>query len=73
MMDLSLGNLVGLAYCVGAAVFINCGVRFRRWVVDDRPGIPRFSSHVETVLLWLIYSTAVSAGIVVIKQTLRHF
>jgi hypothetical protein len=41
-------------------------------VVEDRIGIPRFSSHTETIVLWLLYSTVVSVGIVVAKQTLRH-
>lgn len=73
MMDLGFEILVALAYLIGAVVFVTCGMRFRRWVVDGRPGIPRFPSHVETVLLWLIYSAGVSAGIIVVKQTLRHF
>ncbi len=49
------------------------GIRFRRWAVADRWGVPRFSPSVETVLLWLLYSTAVSVAIIVARQTLRHF
>lgn len=48
------------------------GLRFRRWVVDDRPGVPRYSAHVETVFLWLLYSSFVSIGIVIVKQLMRR-
>ena len=57
---------------IGAAAYIIGGVRFRRWAVEDRAGIPRYPVHVETVLLWLIYSVVISIAIVVIRQTLRH-
>lgn len=55
-----------------ALLFVFGGLRFRHWAIDGRSGIPRFSNKVETVLLWLLYSGAVSVGIVVVKQTLRH-
>ncbi len=55
-----------------ALIFVAGGLRFRRWVINDRPGIPRFSNSIETIILWLVYSGAVSIGIVVVRQTLRH-
>ncbi len=58
---------------LGLALYVAGGVRFRRWAVDDRPGIPRFSARVETVLLWLVYSGVLSIAIVVLRQTLREF
>ena len=57
---------------LGLALYVAGGVRFRRWAVDDRPGIPRFSAPVETVLLWLVYSGVLSIAIVVLRQTLRE-
>ena len=56
----------------GLLLYILGGLRFRRWAVEDRAGIPRFSNHVETVILWLIYSVGLSIAIIVIRQTLRH-
>ena len=56
----------------GCLLYVLGGLRFRRWAVDDRPGIPRFSSHVETIVLWLLYSGVVSVGIIVVRQTLRE-
>lgn len=58
---------------LGVALYVLGGVRFRRWAVDERPGIPRYPQAVETVLLWLIYSGVVSIGIVIIRQTIRDF
>ncbi len=52
--------------------YVAGGLRFRRWVVEDRPGVPRYSMHLETVVLWLIYSGMVSIGIVVVKQVMRR-
>ena len=57
---------------LGALLYIMGGIRFRRWAVDDRSGIPRFSSATETIVLWLLYSGAVSFAIVILRQTLRH-
>lgn len=67
----SLWTALGLS--LGLALYVFGGIRFRRWAVDDRWGAPRFSHSVETVLLWLLYSAAVSIAIVVARQTLRHF
>lgn len=60
-----------LSMIAGGLIYVIGGLRFRRWAVDDRPGVPRFSSHVETVVLWVLYSGVVSVGIVVVRQTLR--
>jgi hypothetical protein len=57
---------------VGGLCFVLGGLRFRSWAVEDRAGIPRFPSHVETVLLWLVYSVSIAIVIIVFKQTLRH-
>jgi hypothetical protein len=66
----SLWSALALATC--AVLFLAGGLVFRRWAVDDRPGIPRFGHGVETVLLWLLYSTLVSIAIIVLLQTLRE-
>lgn len=63
--------LIAAATLVGAVGFVRGGLRFRRWSVEDRIGVPRFPSHVETVLLWLIYSSGVSFIIVLTLQVLR--
>ena len=55
------------------ALYVVGGVRFRRWAVDGRPGVPRFSPSVETILLWLVYSGVLSIAVVVVRQTLREF
>ncbi|MCR9095286.1 MAG: hypothetical protein NXI30_13785 [bacterium] len=62
-----------LSLCLGLTLYVFGGLRFRRWAVADRWGVPRFSHSVETVLLWLVYSSAVSIAIIVARQTLRHF
>ncbi len=67
-----LSLLAGLVSSLGLVAFVVGGLRFRRWVVADRIGIPRYPGHVETIMLWLIYSSLVSFVIVVVKQTLRH-
>ena len=61
-----------LVSAVGTVLYIMGGVRFRRWAVEDRAGIPRYSPNVETVMLWLVYSVGISIVIVVIRQTLRQ-
>lgn len=66
----SLASVAMLA--LGLALYIAGGLRFRRWAVDDRPGVPRFSAPVETVLLWLVYSGVLAIAIVVARQTLRE-
>lgn len=58
---------------IGALLFITGGLRFRRWAIEDRSGIPRFSASVETILLWLLYSGVISVLIVVVRQSLRSF
>lgn len=63
---------IGLAGALAAALFVAGGVRFRRWAVEDRPGIPRYSETGETVFLWTIYSGLIALVIVLAKQTLRH-
>ena len=65
-----LWNLISLV--LGSLLFVAGGLRFRRWATDDRPGIPRFSQRVETFILWLVYSGAISLGIVLCRQTLRQ-
>ena len=57
---------------LGALLYVRGGMRFRRWAIEDRAGIPRFSIHTETVMLWLVYSAVVAVVIVVVKQVLRH-
>ncbi len=56
----------------GAFLFPTGGRRFRRWAVEGRAGIPRFPNHVETVLLWLIYSGLIASVIILIKQVMRQ-
>ena len=59
--------------CVAvAAAFVLCGIRFRKWAVEGRLGVPRFSRHAETVVLWLVYSGAVGFVVFWIRQALRH-
>lgn len=72
MTDLfaSLDNVFLLA--VMLPFYVQGGLRFRRWIVEGRPGIPRYSPHVETISLWLLYSSAVSLLIVILKQMMRH-
>ena len=53
----------------GALVFLAGGLV---WAVGDRPGIPRFARSLETVVLWVLYSTLFSIGVVVLLQTLRE-
>jgi hypothetical protein len=60
------------AILLGAAGFVLGGLRFRRWSVEDRIGQPRFPNHIETVLLWLIYSGGVAFVIVLTLQVFRH-
>ncbi len=36
------------------------GFRFRRWAVEGRTRVPRYSHTVETILCWGIYSVFVS-------------
>jgi len=72
-MPLESTPLIQAAWLVlGSLLFVMGGLRFRHWVVEDRPGIPKYSHRVETVMLWLVYSGGVAFGIIVIKQTLRH-
>ncbi len=65
---------MGLSFAgaLGVALFIAGGMRFRRWAVEDRPGIPRYSETGETVFLWTLYSGLIALVIVLVKQTLRH-
>lgn len=56
----------------GTVLYIVGGIRFRRWAVEDRAGIPRYSPNVETIMLWLIYSAGLSIIIIVVRQTLRQ-
>jgi len=62
-------GLVGLL--VGFVVYALGGLRFRRWAVAGRSGQPRFPETLETVLLWLVYSLAISFLIVAVLQLLR--
>lgn len=48
------------------------GIRFRRWIFEDFAGVPRYSTHVETIFLWLAYRSAVSIAILVLKQMMRR-
>jgi len=61
-----------LLSALGVVLYIVGGIRFRRWAIEDRPGIPRYSPNVETIMLWLVYSVGISITIVVIRQTLRQ-
>ncbi len=61
----------GLAV-LALALYVAGGLCFRRWAVDGRPGVPRFSTRVETIVLWLLYSGVLSVAIVVVRQTLRE-
>jgi len=61
-----------LLSAMGLVLYVVGGVRFRRWAVEDRPGIPRYSANVETIMLWLVYSVGISIMIVVVRQALRH-
>ncbi len=61
-----------ISVMLGSLLFVAGGVRFRRWAIDDRPGIPRYSQRVETFILWLVYSGAIALGIVLCRQMLRH-
>lgn len=65
--------LQAVSLTLGGLLFVLGGLRFRRWAVEDRPGIPRYSQRVETIILWLVYSGGVSLCIIVLRQTMRHF
>ena len=65
---LSIGLLA-----LAAALFVMGGLRFRRWAVENRVGVPGYSTNTETIMLWLIYSVGISIVIVVALQTFRHF
>jgi hypothetical protein len=66
----SLSPLLALAAMF--PIYVLGGLRFRRWIVEDRAGVPRYSANVETIFLWLVYSSAVSVAIVVLKQMMRR-
>ncbi len=53
-------------------VFVVGGLRFRRWVVEDRAGVPRYSPQVETIFIWMFYSSFVAFVIVILKQMMRR-
>ena len=63
---------LALAGALAAVLFVAGGMRFRRWAVEGRPGIPRYSETGETVFLWTLYSGLIALVIVLVKQTLRH-
>ena len=69
--DLDLLNR-WLPLVAGFPLYVLGGLRFRRWIVEDRAGIPRYSLHVETITLWLLYSGAVAIAIVLLKQAMRR-
>lgn len=69
IQETSLWTVLLLA--AGSVLYIVGGLRFRRWAVDERPGIPRYPRSIETVLLWLVYSGVLSVAIIVFRQTLR--
>ncbi|MCP4035744.1 MAG: hypothetical protein GY944_12655 [bacterium] len=51
------------AFLLQVVVILLCvlgGFRFRRWAVNGRPRIPRYSETVETILCWSIYSVFIS-------------
>ncbi|MFK7894867.1 MAG: hypothetical protein AB8G23_03465 [Myxococcota bacterium] len=63
---------LAIAGAIGFALFLLGGLRFRRWAVEDRPGIPRYSETGETVFLWIVYSGLIALIIVLVRQTMRH-
>lgn len=72
-MSFELASLwTWILIAAGLPPFVAGGFRFRRWVIEDRPGVPRYSPQVETIYLWLIYSTLVAIAIVVLKQMMRR-
>ena len=63
---------LSVAAAMGFALFVMGGLRFRRWAVEDRPGIPRYSETGETIFLWTVYSALIALLIILVRQTLRH-
>lgn len=63
---------IWISLAAGLLLYVLGGLRFRRWVVEDRPGVPRYSPHLETIYLWLVYSGGVSVAIVMVKQAMRR-
>ena len=57
---------------IGLPLFVLGGLRFRGWAVEGRPGVPRYSRHLETIFLWLVYSGSISITIVIVKQAMRR-
>ena len=72
-MSFELASLwTWIALAAGLPLYVVGGLRFRGWVVEDRPGVPRYSRHLETIFLWLVYSGSVSIVIVMVKQAMRR-
>ena len=63
---------IWILLAAGLPFYVAGGLRFRRWAVEDRPGVPRYSMHLETIVLWMIYSGMISMGIVLVKQAVRR-
>ena len=69
-----LGLMFGLLYVFAPGsllAFVLGGLRFRGWAVEGRSGIPRFSRHTETVVLWLAYSGAIGFVTFWVRQVLH--
>ncbi len=64
--------LVYLIYAAVAVAFVFGGMRFRNWAVEERLGIPRFSHHTETIMLWLVYSSTIAFVVFWVRQVLHE-
>ena len=64
--------LAWIAVAIGLPFYVAGGLHFRRWVVEDRPGVPRYSRHLETIFLGLVYSGSIAITIVIVKQAMRR-
>lgn len=63
---------IWIPVAAGLPLYYAGGLYFRRWAVKDRAGVPRYSIHLETIYLWMIYSGLISMLILVVKQAMRR-
>ncbi len=59
-MDPAAEPFVFLFELVVASICTLGGFRFRRWAVEGRERVPRFSYTLETIICWCIYSVVVA-------------